>query len=297
MGWQALPELQALLARAPAFRALVRAVGRARLAQGPAPCLTERLLAPMRRAAPAWAQRPTPRAPIDTRGVTRGADLARMLPAQAGWLTHPRLRLLWHARRAERGLLQYLAVGTAPRRTPRPGDAAPQADRPQDRLERGPVLICLDTSGSMRGEPEALAKALTLEALRLAHAERRACLVYSFSGPGDLLRHRLHLTPSGWPDLLHFLGHSFHGGTDVEGAVAAALTHLAEPAFAQADLLLITDGRFPLSPDLVAQADHARARHGARLHGVCIGGHARAMDRLCDQVHRVSAWTAPACDG
>ena len=48
-----------------------------------------------------------PDMPGETRGIRRSDRIARMLPAEAMLLGHPRLRLVWHARRAERTLLSY----------------------------------------------------------------------------------------------------------------------------------------------------------------------------------------------
>jgi uncharacterized protein with von Willebrand factor type A (vWA) domain len=48
----------------------------------------------------------------------------------------------------------------------------------------GPIILCLDTSGSMRGAREVVAKALALECMRGAHRQQRACYLYAFSGPG-----------------------------------------------------------------------------------------------------------------
>ena len=50
--------------------------------------------------------------------------------------------------------------------------------------ELGPIILCLDTSGSMRGAREVVAKALALECLRGAHRQSRPCYLYAFSGPG-----------------------------------------------------------------------------------------------------------------
>lgn len=49
--------------------------------------------------------------------------------------------------------------------------------------ELGPIILCLDTSGSMRGARETVAKALALECLRGAHRQRRPAYLYAFSGP------------------------------------------------------------------------------------------------------------------
>ena len=51
--------------------------------------------------------------------------------------------------------------------------------------EMGPIILCLDTSGSMRGARETVAKALALECLRGAHRQRRQCYLYAFSGPSE----------------------------------------------------------------------------------------------------------------
>jgi uncharacterized protein with von Willebrand factor type A (vWA) domain len=62
--------------------------------------------------------------------------------------------------------------------------------------EMGPIILCLDTSGSMRGARELVAKALALECMRGAHRQQRPCYLYAFSGPGMLpLPAFLHSSP------------------------------------------------------------------------------------------------------
>ena len=51
--------------------------------------------------------------------------------------------------------------------------------------DRGPILVCVDTSGSMRGARETVAKALTLECMRAAREQERDCYVYAFAGPTE----------------------------------------------------------------------------------------------------------------
>lgn len=85
-------------------------------------------------------------------------------------------RLLFMARRLERTLLSYERCGWAddlPTRVLTRQELRPAA-------EQGPILLCLDTSGSMQGEPESVAKALALEATRAALRQRRRCLLYAF---------------------------------------------------------------------------------------------------------------------
>ncbi|HKG94099.1 MAG TPA: hypothetical protein VKA84_19470 [Gemmatimonadaceae bacterium] len=56
-----------------------------------------------------------------------------------------------------------------------------------------------------------MAKAIVLEVFRTAHAEKRRCLLYAYSGPGQVLEHELDLTPEGVGRLLAFNGTRFHG--------------------------------------------------------------------------------------
>ena len=52
--------------------------------------------------------------------------------------------------------------------------------------DRGPILLCVDTSGSMRGPREVVAKALALECMRAAKAQERGCFVFAFAGPQEV---------------------------------------------------------------------------------------------------------------
>ena len=52
--------------------------------------------------------------------------------------------------------------------------------------DRGPILLCVDTSGSMRGPRELVAKALALECMRAAKEQERGCYVFAFAGPREV---------------------------------------------------------------------------------------------------------------
>ena len=58
--------------------------------------------------------------------------------------------------------------------------------------DRGPILLCIDTSGSMRGARETVAKALALECMRAAKAQERGCYVFAFAGPQEVSRESRH---------------------------------------------------------------------------------------------------------
>jgi uncharacterized protein with von Willebrand factor type A (vWA) domain len=41
------------------------------------------------------------------------------------------------------------------------------------RMEKGPIIVSVDTSGSMHGRPEQLAKCLLMQLLRMARKQKR----------------------------------------------------------------------------------------------------------------------------
>lgn len=274
-GWQEVVRIRRLLERLPELAELIRRLGRAAETDEPdeAGCVTVQVI---EEATAHRAERNTVRVPDmpgETRGIHRADRIARMLPAEAMLLGHPRLRLVWHARRAERTLLCYedddrmqeirRHEETVQRPTPRP--------QPAKRFEMGPMLVCVDTSGSMRGGAEAVAKAAVLEAVRTAHAQKRACHVFSFGGPGEIVDMALPVDAEGIGRLARFLGQAFRGGTDVCGPIEAALAKLEEARWQRADLVIVSDGEFGATSDVAEHLRTMRRERGLRVQGVLVG--------------------------
>lgn len=274
-GWQDVLRISRLLTRLPELAKLMQSLGRARPTDTP----DFDHLVPVAIEEEATASQPERRSvripdmPGETRGVRRFDRIARMLPAEAMLLGHPQLRLVWHARRAERTLLCYedddrmdeIREQRARVVRPRPGL------QPGKRYECGPLLVCVDTSGSMQGGAEAVAKAVVLEALRTAHAQRRACHVFAFGGPDEVIDMALAYDAAGIERLTRFLGQAFRGGTDICGPLDKALAKLEGAAWQQADLLIASDGEFGATPAMAERLVAAQRDLGLRVQGVLIG--------------------------
>jgi uncharacterized protein with von Willebrand factor type A (vWA) domain len=216
-----------------------------------------------------------------------------MLPAEAMLLGHPQLRLVWHARHAERTLLAYedddhlqeVRQSSAPVLRPSPRPA------PAQRLEMGPLLICVDTSGSMRGGAEAVAKAVVLEAVRSAHGQGRACHVFAFGGPDEVLEMALGVDVEGVDRLARFLGQSFGGGTDIGAPLERAIARLEQAEWRLADLLIASDGEFGATPALAERLHAVRSGQGLRVQGILIGDRETiGLLELADDIHWVRDW-------
>ena len=291
VGWRELLALREVLDRLPQLREIVRSLGRLQTSDSPDTddSVSDRLFGPVRRLEEELREIRTPLVPEETKGVELSDAIPRMLPSEAAMLGHPILRYVWHARRAERALLTYRVEGVELERSW--VERERMVEHPAPRRNRGPIVAVIDTSGSMHGTPETVAKALVLETLRTAHAERRRCYVYAFSGPGQVAEQELDLSAEGIGRLLDFLGMSFHGGTDPREVMNLVVERLSEPDWRKADVLLASDGRW-LAPDGDAVSRIRSARDvGTRFHGVQIGNRgATALATICDPVHEFDTW-------
>ncbi|MBQ0943628.1 VWA domain-containing protein [Ideonella sp. 4Y16] len=300
--WQAARRAAEWLQQLPELAALIRRLGR-----------VERSAQPLPQAAPPEPGdlAPVPLRPVETRLPDAPGELTgihftgrpeRMLASEAVMLRHPVLRRLWRARHAESRLLGWDSEAVLMDWHPDPA-GRPQASTPPRRdeaLERGPIVLCLDTSGSMRGAPENVAKAVVIAALRAAHEAGRGCCLIAFGGPGELVERELGTGRQGLQAVLDLMGQGFDGGTDVQTPIERAIERVHEARWRSADVLVVSDGEFGCVPATLARLDEARARLGLRVQGVLVGDRETlGLLEVCDDIHWVRDWRryADAAEG
>lgn len=290
--WQEVEQAAATLERVPELVALVQRLGRQRPMAAP----PEPESQPQERRGPRpmrWHHTPVPDAPGEVLGIRQGGRLENLLPVEAAQLRHPVLRKLLRARLAEGRLLTHDTQAWLADLRPDPDGAAPRQALPQPapRLAHGPIILCLDTSGSMRGAPERLAKAVALQAFRTAHAEQRPCLLLGFGAAGELFEHRVGLDADGLNRLLDVMGQAFDGGTDVQAPLERAIALVRHEGWSQADLLIVSDGEFGCMPATLEELDDARERLGLRVQGVLLGDReTMGLLEVCDGIHWLRNW-------
>ncbi len=288
--WRDIIRYRKLVKQLPWLEQVVAALGRLQEKNTEEQLSTiEQVFEPVKRMVEQEIKIKMPHAVSETSGIHRSDDISRLLPGELIQLGHPQLNRLWHAKRAEHTLLTYRVEGVLSEHEPLEMEAFEEVEHRQNETESGlgPILVCLDGSASMQGEPENIAKALVLEALRIAWQENRACYVYLFSGPDQILQHELDLTRGGLSQLLEFLTQTFHGGTDVIKPLLTALEKTQQQDWEKADVLLVTDGRFPVTEEHKKRLKNIRSKD-IRLHGILIGQwQGRAMQEMCNYFHRV----------
>ena len=290
--WQTARRAAERLAELPAVVALLERLGRS----VPRPLLQPRRAAdhcqPPRRQAAQAVETRIPGAPGELTGIRFAAGLAQMLPAEASLLRHPVGRRLWRARHAEGRLLSHDSQAVLVDWRADPQGAAKGADdeAPPEPLGHGPFILCLDTSGSMRGAPELIAKAVAIAALRAARAAGRGCQLIAFGGAGEVLERDL-AGPGGLEALLELMGQGFDGGTDVQTPIERAIERVHQSGWTRADLLIVSDGEFGCVPATLQRLDEARATLGLAVHGVLVGDReTMGLLEVCDEIHWVRDW-------
>ena len=196
-------------------------------------------------------------------GIQLGQDLGWALPNELAQLADPDLQILFDLKYLESNLMSFHLQGQ---------QASKVIDNPQHSKkqlgQKGPMIICLDTSGSMHGQPELISKAMCLYLGIQAMREKRKMYLINFSTNITALSlHHAHALD----DLIHFLSQSFHGGTDILPAMEHAISMLDSSEFQNADVAVISDFIMGhLSTELMERVEYFRQR-GTGFYAVAIG--------------------------
>lgn len=198
--------------------------------------------------------------------IERGSDLARALPSELAKLGHPVLALDFARGYVEGSLAQYRLHG-------------------RERQGRGPVVICIDSSGSMEGPKELWSKSVALALLELAVADKRRCRIVQFD---DDVRRVDDFVPGKIDGraVMEAMAPFFGGGTDFEKPLTKAMEAINDDIWLkQADVILITDGEAEVTNAFRASWAEGRRKHEVTVFAVAIGGDAPAvLNQIADQL-------------
>ena len=165
-----------------------------------------------------------------------------------------------------------------------PGKDKPQKieeHRKDPRLTKGPIIVCVDTSGSMEGRPLKIAFSLLRQLLRMAKKQKRPCYLISFSVRAkaiDLAK------PRNWGKLDQFLSDSFSGGTDGEQMLAEAIRVLQTGTYEMADVLIISDFEFPAPKATTMVNINKEKSLGTRFYALQIGRSNHKYHKIMDRI-------------
>ena len=171
-------------------------------------------------------------------GINKSGNISRMLPSELLNLEDENLKYLFYAKYLENSLLTYEIKGK---------DEIEKNETEEKISNKGPIVVCLDTSGSMKGTPLLRAKALVLSITKILREENRELYVILFGAKGQFQE----ISLEGEEDIcraIKFLKKSYEGGTDFETPLRRGIEIISEKEnYRKADILMVTDGSCRIS--------------------------------------------------
>ena len=204
-----------------------------------------------------------PRPAKEVEEIANGKDLQHLLPVELAIMSERQTENLFYLKYAT-GQLQLFAN--------RPKEESQlkteQKDQKKPRLGNGPIIVAVDTSGSMSGRAIEIAYSLLLQLLNLAKKQKRKCFLISFAVRAQYLDLSI---PSNRLQLNDFLNNKFTGGTNGEQMLNEAINMLQTDNYSMADVLIISDFFFPAPIRETRKKMKAEHDKGTRFYGLRIG--------------------------
>ena len=198
-------------------------------------------------------------------------NISRMIPNEMVKSRHPGLKKEFRKRLLEKQIECFDTKGPQP-------------------SNRGPVLICKDTSGSMHGAPNAWATALGLTTGFVATSQGRRYALINFSSRGQLKVSEFEKrTP--FPDQIEEASFMFNGGTCFETPLGKCEEMIQEAAYDEADVLFLTDGICHVSDEFLKSFLKTKAERHFKVITVLINvgyGDLEVVDSFSDKVFLLS---------
>lgn len=209
---------------------------------------------------------------INRSGVRPGNQIEHLLPAELGnYASSSPLRKLDFLRRYVEGqTFQYDNKSRKP-------------------LGKGPIILCLDQSNSMRKQ-DALSKGFALALMSIARKQRRdfAWIPFSSEAAMPMIYDRGRMSVADTIDLAQtFLG----GGTNFQSPLYQAEKVLVESRLKGADVIFVTDGQSRVSEAFLDRWNALKKRKGYSVLTLLLGNEVSyGVELFSDQIVKASSW-------
>lgn len=193
----------------------------------------------------------------DIEGITVGNNLSALLPSELVLLSEKATQDVFFMNFAEKRLQVFAS--------------ASQASRP-DKHKDGPVIICVDESSSMSGEPLQVAIQLAYAVTIIAKRRHREVLIVAYSNSHKMMR--VDSLGKDRSELLEFLSNVSMGGNNENAMFEWLFQDImpGEKKFDTADILCISDFGWVAIDDSVKRLIDEQKSSGMKFYGLNIGG-------------------------
>ncbi|ALD66278.1 vWA domain-containing protein [Spiroplasma cantharicola] len=205
--------------------------------------------------------------PEEIVGLTVSKDLERLLPMEFAALFDEDLEIIFYKKFVESQLQTFLFESNERVIEHEIEEVEYEAPIP---LEQGKFIICIDTSSSMEGAGEYIAKALSIAISKVALKEYRDLVFVNFAN-----QHVEEFTINGKnvniQKMLEFLAKSFYGRTNAKPAFEKVIEKMHSEDFKRADLLFISDFMMEALPNSTRAKIADLKENYNRFHSLIVG--------------------------
>nr|WP_255551192.1 VWA domain-containing protein [Sporosarcina sp. E16_8] len=202
---------------------------------------------------------------MERRGVMLGKEIERLLPMEFGLYMHPITKNDFLRRFVEGQTMQYEQKG-------------------REVLEKGPIVLCLDQSGSMY-QLDTQSKGFILTLISIARKQRRDFCLILFS-----TRTQIHKYEKGkikGSDMVSLVRTFLGGGTNFVLPLDQAMNVINESQFKQADLVFVTDGEDTLSDSFLLAFNKKKKEKDFNVLSLVLGSSTKIVEQFSDRVVQV----------
>lgn len=159
-----------------------------------------------------------------------------------------------------------------------------------ERVGKGPIIVCVDESGSMGGEPVSNAKAFALAMAWVAKHQKRYCCLIGYAGgtTGTVCV----LQPGKWDEekLMFWLEHFYSGGTTMDVPLAE-LPNVYWPQIqapkGKTDLIILTDGIVSVPYAMEKSFNTWKAANKVRCISLILAHNPGGLTKVSDETHLI----------
>lgn len=199
-------------------------------------------------------------------GVEESDNLSHILSSEVALLSDEATETLFLKKYADKNLLTFRYED---RKLVKSEDHLTEIHQKVKQREKGPFIICVDTSESMMGTPEQIAKVLCLGILKMAAKDNRRAYLINFSIGIETLD--LFDISNNLDSIAKFLNKSFYGGTDISLPLYEALRQLQQNDYEDADVLVISDFiMYKIDEEVLKQVRFQQQNKNTQFHSLTL---------------------------
>ena len=209
--------------------------------------------------------------------IVLGSDFTRAISSEYAYLAMPETMPLFIQKVQRRTLKQY---------------------RKRERINKGygDIVVFIDETGSMAGNPIAWAKAVALVVLEHTAQNGRSCAILRFSSNDPPVTHIFSKGKYTADDVFNFAESFLGGGVEFGPSITQPMTQLENEGFEIDDVMFITDGACYISDEFADSFRDKRKQLNFKVTGIIIDTEYENADLIlapfCDKVYRLGQMTA-----